>query len=60
MVPAGSLVIIASTLIIVLVLIVQWRQDALARHEFRMTVHEMIESVATERGEVAWGIWTVG
>jgi hypothetical protein len=48
MVTAGSL--IASTLIIVLVLIVQWRQEALARHEFRMPVHEMMENVATGRG----------
>ena len=49
-IAAGSLVIIASTLIIVLVLIVQWRQEALVRHEFRMTVHEMMENVATGRG----------
>jgi hypothetical protein len=49
MVTAGSLVIIASTLIIVLVLIVQWRQEAFARH-VRMPVHEMMENVATGRG----------
>jgi hypothetical protein len=47
---ANSLVIIASTLIIVLVLLVQWREEALARHEFRMTVHEMMGNVATGRG----------
>ena len=47
---AASLTIIASTLMIVLVLIVPWRQGALVRHEFRMTVHEMMENVATGRG----------
>jgi len=47
---AASLTIIASTLMIVLVLIVQWRQEALVRHEFRMTVHEMMENAATGRG----------
>jgi hypothetical protein len=47
---AASLTIIASTLMIVLVLIVPWRQGALVRHEFRMTVHEMMGNVATGRG----------
>ena len=50
MVTAGSLVLIASTLIIVLVLIVQWRQEALAHHVHMTVVHEMMENVATGRG----------
>jgi hypothetical protein len=41
---------VGGTLMLVLVLLVQWRREALGRHEFRMTVHEMMENIATGRG----------